>query len=204
MFGELLATPGVTEILELRSRLGFLAFHGGALERVTDIVASDAAERSGASYYGILMPDDVDVHLPSKHVDPAQSHLLARFIDHVDVAIAIHGYGRPDRRWSILLGGRNRVLARHVAGYLRSALPHYDVADQLDDVPPELAGQHVDNPVNRPVGAGVQIELPPMVRWNWVHRGWSDDGGAARARQTEALVEALAAAALTWPTPARS
>ena len=49
---ELLSRPTVEEILHLRSpRLGFMAFHGGRLEKVTDVVATEAAARSGASYY---------------------------------------------------------------------------------------------------------------------------------------------------------
>ena len=44
---------GVSEHSTLRSTFGFMAFHGGALEEMTDIVASRAAERAGASYYGI-------------------------------------------------------------------------------------------------------------------------------------------------------
>ena len=53
-FAELLATTGVHEVCELRSRIGFMAYHGGALEEQTDVIASQAAQRSGASYYGVL------------------------------------------------------------------------------------------------------------------------------------------------------
>ena len=38
-FGELLSTDGVVEVSELRSRFGFCAFHGGNLERLTDLGA---------------------------------------------------------------------------------------------------------------------------------------------------------------------
>ena len=38
-FAELLAMPGVEEQLELRSRFGFMAYHGGALEEMTDVIA---------------------------------------------------------------------------------------------------------------------------------------------------------------------
>ena len=57
-FRELLATPGVREVCHLRGSLGFMAYHGGSLEALTDIVAEQAAERSGASYYGVLQPPD--------------------------------------------------------------------------------------------------------------------------------------------------
>src|SRR3954451_21568862 len=90
----LLATPGVEEVLELRSRFGFMAYHGGSLEEVTDVVASAAAERSGASYYGVLQPADLQWHIPSTKVDPDQSANLRAFLDHVDVAVTVHGYGR--------------------------------------------------------------------------------------------------------------
>ena len=44
MFDELLAHEGVEEIVELRSTFGFMAYHGGSLEEVTDVVATAAAE----------------------------------------------------------------------------------------------------------------------------------------------------------------
>ena len=40
MLSELLASPGVREESVLRSRFGFMAFHGGALEEMTDVIAA--------------------------------------------------------------------------------------------------------------------------------------------------------------------
>ena len=88
VFADLLAQPGVTEELTIGSRVGFLAFHGGSLERMTDVIAREAAARSGASYYGVLLPEGLHWHIPSKLVDPAASPRLAGFLDHVDVARA--------------------------------------------------------------------------------------------------------------------
>lgn len=65
---ELLAYENVSEECELRSSFGFMAFHGGELEEMTDIIASRAAERAGASYYGIQLPDNLEWHIL------AQSH----------------------------------------------------------------------------------------------------------------------------------
>ena len=90
-FEALLAQPGVNEVLQLDSRFGFMAFHGGWLEEVTDDIASTAAERSGSSYYGVLQGPDDQWHIPSHLVNPAESANLARFLDHVDVVIAVHG-----------------------------------------------------------------------------------------------------------------
>lgn len=204
MFDELLAHPGVIEELELRSTVGFLAFHGGSLERMTDVVAREAAQRAGASYYGVLQPDDLRWHLPSKVVDPAHSPALRRFVDHVEVAIAVHGYGRPDAWTTILLGGRNRSLAAHVAGHVAPVLADYQVIDEIDLIPVELRGLHPDNPVNRVRGGGVQVELPPRVRgigpyWDRVDldAGSTAPPGALRPH-TEALVAGLALAARRW------
>ena len=63
-FAELLALPGVEEVCELRGRFGFMAFHGGSLEAMTDRIASEAAERSGASYYGVHQPKGLRVAHP--------------------------------------------------------------------------------------------------------------------------------------------
>jgi phage replication-related protein YjqB (UPF0714/DUF867 family) len=195
-FAELLATEGVEEVLELRSRFGFLAFHGGSLERMTDVIAGAAAERAGASLYAVLQPPELRWHLPSARFSPAVSPALARFVDHVEVAVALHGYGRHGRWTSLLLGGTNRELAAHVGRSL-AAVEHHEVVTELDAIPPELRGLHPDNPVNLPAGGGVQLELPPRVRGLTPHwAGWS---GPGLPPPTEALVEALAEAAAGWP-----
>ena len=109
-FAELLAMTGVQEVCELRSRIGFMAYHGGSLEEQTDVIASLAAERSGASFYAVLQPADVQWHIPSHQVGPRSSAQLKAFIEHVDIVITIHGFGRRDHFTSLLLGGRNRDL----------------------------------------------------------------------------------------------
>ena len=41
----LLSRPGVTERCELRSRIGVMAYHGGALEQATDVIAAITADQ---------------------------------------------------------------------------------------------------------------------------------------------------------------
>jgi phage replication-related protein YjqB (UPF0714/DUF867 family) len=192
MFAELLAHEGVEELCQLRSRFGLMAFHGGNLEKGTDAAAVAAAERSDASLYAVCQPPDLRWHIPSTAVRPAESERLAAFLDHVDVVVAVHGYGAEGYWTTLLLGGRNRLLAAHVGAALRAELgPHgYDVVDDLDAIPSRLRGVHRDNPVNLPRGGGVQLELPPRVR------GTSP---LSRPEYTEALIDGLAAAAATWP-----
>ncbi|HEX7120314.1 MAG TPA: poly-gamma-glutamate hydrolase family protein [Longimicrobiales bacterium] len=197
MFRELLERDDVEEVLELRGRVGFLAFHGGALERVTDVVAEEAAARADASLYVIRHPEGVP-HVPSSLVDPAHSSRLRAFLEHVSVAIAVHGYGRDDRRRHVLIGGRNRRLAHHLRDHLVAALPDYDHVTDLDQIPRELRGLHPGNPVNRPRHAGAQIELPPVLRWHREQWGWSDTPPIGRAPQVDLLIDALARAANAW------
>jgi phage replication-related protein YjqB (UPF0714/DUF867 family) len=194
---QLLATPGVEEVLDLRSRFGFMAFHGGGLEEVTDVVAGGAASAAGASYYGVLHPRDLDVHLPSTRFGPDGSPRLASFLAHVDVVVTIHGYGRRGRWTTLLAGGSNRVLAEHLAAHLRPALPGYEVVTDLDGIPEGLRGLHPANPVNLPRGGGVQLELPPRVRGRTPR---SPPAGAdGLAAPTRDLITALASAARSWP-----
>ena len=195
-FADLLAAPGVEEIVELRGSLGFMAYHGGALEAMTDVIAGAAAERSGASLYAVVQPDGMRDHLPSTKVRPAESPALASFLAHVDVVITIHGFGRRGLFTSLLLGGRNRDLAEHVGAHLRSRLPAYSVLTDLEAIPRELRGLHETNPVNVPRQCGVQIELPPRVRG--ASPMWWDWEGPGLTPHTLALVEALAEAATTW------
>jgi phage replication-related protein YjqB (UPF0714/DUF867 family) len=206
VFAELLAHPGVTEELELRGPVGFLAFHGGSLEQVTDTIARAAAARSGSSLYAVVQPPDLHWHIPSKLIDPEASPSLRAFLDHVEVGIALHGYGRANRFLTLLLGGTHRPLAAHTAVHLRAALTDggfepYEIVDELDDIPLELRGLHPDNPVNRVRGGGVQIELPPRVRGlgpYWAERE-GERSGDGLTPHTEALIDGLARAATTWP-----
>jgi phage replication-related protein YjqB (UPF0714/DUF867 family) len=196
MFAELLAHEGVEEICELRSSFGLMAFHGGNLEAATDVIASAAAEQSGASLYAVVQPPDLRWHIPSTSVRPDESPRLAEFIDHVDVVVAIHGYGAEGFWTTLLLGGRNRELARHVGAALRAQLAVHDheVVDDLNAIPARLRGVHRDNPVNLPRQGGVQLELPPRVR------GTSP---LSKPEYTTALIAGLATAASTWGTTAR-
>jgi phage replication-related protein YjqB (UPF0714/DUF867 family) len=182
---ELLALPGVTEVCELRSPIGFLALHGGSQDRGTHEIASQAAERSGASYYAIVQPRDLRVHLTSRLHDPAQSTKLTSFLDHVEIAISVHGFGRdsltlavdlgrdvciepygPARRGrqtgplqGVILGGLNPDLLDVARTLLGDRFPGYRVGGEQIRL-----GFHPRNPVNLPPAHGVQIELPPSLR----------------------------------------
>jgi phage replication-related protein YjqB (UPF0714/DUF867 family) len=200
-FTRRLAEPGVVEICELGSRFGFMAFHGGALEQKTDEIATAAAERSGASLYAVLHPPPDPAHLPSTLVRPAASPALARFIEHVDVVVTIHGYGRSGRFTEVLLGGRNRELAATIAARLRAVLVDYRAVTDLDEIPRELRGLHPDNPVNLPAHAGVQIELPPRARG--LGPRWADWDGDGLVPPAQTLVDVLADVAAGWSEPER-
>ena len=193
---HLLTMDGVSEHSELRSSFGFMAFHGGALEEMTDIVASRAAERAGASYYGIQLPDNLEWHIPSHKVTADQSPALNQFLNHVNIVITVHGFGRAGFFTSLLLGGRNRRLAMHLSESLQRHLPAYRILDDLDDIPQNLRGLHQDNPVNAVEHAGVQLELPPRVRGS--SPLWWDWEGPGLTPHTESLIDALVECATTW------
>jgi phage replication-related protein YjqB (UPF0714/DUF867 family) len=196
-FAELLAHDGVEEDLELRSTFGFMAFHGGNLEEGTDLVAAAAADAAGASLYAVRQPVSLRWHVPSIEVGPAESPALAAFLAHVDVAVAVHGYGRAGLWTSLLLGGGHRELATHVAGHLREALPGYEIVDELDAIPVDLRGVHRRNPVNLPRHGGVQLELPPRTRSRTVPL-WAELPADEPIPHQVALIGGLARAARAW------
>ena len=196
-FAELLAHDGVEEDLELRSAFGLMAFHGGSLEEGTDVIAAAVAEQAGASLYAVRQPVGLRWHLPSVEVGPADSDALATFVDHVDVAIAVHGYGRDGMWTSLLLGGRNRELAGHVGAHLRTAMPGYEVLDDLESIPNDLRGVHRANPVNLPREAGVQLELPPRTRSRTVPM-WRDLPDTQPVPHQQDLIAGLVAAVTSW------
>jgi phage replication-related protein YjqB (UPF0714/DUF867 family) len=185
VLAELLAHDGVEEVLERRGPVGILAVHGGSLERDTDAIAREVADRAGASLYALVQPEDLRWHIPSALIDPAQSPALSAFLDHVDRVVSIHGFGREGFFTTLLLGGANRAWAAELASHLRPALPGYTIEDDLDGVPAALRGLHPANPVNRPPGGGVQVELPPRIR---------GQGPNADLAARAALVDALAGA----------
>jgi phage replication-related protein YjqB (UPF0714/DUF867 family) len=193
---ELLARPEVVEQCELRSTFGLMAIHGGGLEVMTDVIAAAAAESAGASYYAVVHPDDVQHHLSSLRYRVEESPALAAFVDHVDVVVSLHGYGREGSWTSILAGGRNRHLATTVAAEAAARLPDYEVITDLERIPVELRGLSILNPVNLPRQRGVQLELPPRVRGlSPLSPPPGDDG---MSPPTRALIEALAAVVERW------
>ncbi len=189
---SLLRRNDVAEESELRSSFGICAYHGGGLEKVTDVIAKEAAAACGASYYGLALPDDPDVHIASADVDPSDSAALDGFFAHVKTVMTIHGFGRHDQLRTVMLGGRNRALAMSLGDRLRTNLgDEFEVVDDLESIPTELRGIHPDNPVNLPANAGVQVELPPGARWNREEWGWSDHAGVSRAAQVDQVIAAI-------------
>ncbi len=182
-WAELLAHPRVHEEASRAGPVGFMAFHAG-LESGTYEIAAAAAEASGSSLYTVRQPDTLRWHVPSTQVDPAGSEVLAEWLDHVERVIAVHGYGRHQRPWDVLVGGADRDRAREVARGLRAAHHRLRIVDDPDDIPTGLRGRHPDNPVNRARDGGAQIELPVRARLGpmvpgiaaslaGVARGWS-------------------------------
>jgi phage replication-related protein YjqB (UPF0714/DUF867 family) len=190
----------------LRSPVGFMALHGGSQDRGTDSIARQAAERTGASYYAIVQPGGLRVHLTSRLHDPDQSESLRAFLRHVKIAISVHGFGRdgflfwlnPERGpvidlygpallggqtaplRGIILGGRNAGLLRAARGLFHDRPAGYHVADERVRL-----GFHPDNPVNLPSLAGIQIELPPSLR------GIGDFGEHLVPREDEKVAETI-------------
>jgi phage replication-related protein YjqB (UPF0714/DUF867 family) len=191
---ELLVSPGVIEVSTLRSRFGFLAIHGGGLEKMTDVIAERAAQAADASVYVVRHPESYPHHLPSASYRAGESARLDAFLDHVDVVVSLHGYGRIGRTMQLLAGGGNRALAAHLAHHV--SVPGYQVVTDLEVIPRELRGLHQDNPVNRVRGGGAQLELTPRVRGISPRSGVAGDDGLPPA--TSALIRGLASAAQSW------
>ncbi len=162
-----------------------MALHGGSQDRGTDQLACRAARQSGSSYYAIVQPRGLRVHLTSRLHNPAHSERLQGFLRHVEIAISVHGFGRdsfsfwvdpgrgpmldlygPALRGTqtgplrgVIVGGRNPDLLDAARRLLRDRFAGYHVADERVRL-----GFHPDNPVNLPSAAGIQIELPPGLR----------------------------------------
>jgi phage replication-related protein YjqB (UPF0714/DUF867 family) len=205
---ELLVLPGIREECVLRSSVGFMALHGGSQDRGTEQIAERAAEQAGASYYAIVQPSGLRVHLTSRRHHPDHSALLRAFLEHVRVAISVHGFGRdgfalwieagrglviepygPARTGQqtgplrgIIVGGLHSDLLRAARALLHDRFEGYHVADERVRL-----GFHPDNPVNLPSAHGIQVELPPGLR------GIGDFGETLVPRQDGVVTEVVAA-----------
>ena len=152
-----------------RSNVGVMALHGGSQDRGTEQIARRAADQAGASYYAIVQPPGLRVHLTSRLHNPDHSARLQAFMEHVDVAISVHGFGRdgfafwidPDRGLiiepygpaivgrqagplrAIIVGGMNSQLVEAACElFQRRFAGSYHVADERVRL-----GFHPDNPV---------------------------------------------------------
>jgi phage replication-related protein YjqB (UPF0714/DUF867 family) len=205
---ELLSIPGMREECILRSHVGFMALHGGWQDRGTAQIAERAAEQAGASYYAIVHPSGLRVHLTSRLYDPDHSAPLRAFLRHVDIAISVHGFGRdgfslfldPERGLvvepygpairgrqtgplrGIIVGGMNVELLGAARRLFQRRFAGYHVADERVRL-----GFHPDNPVNLPLAHGVQVELPPGLR------GIGDFGEILVPRQDGVVSDVVAA-----------
>jgi len=198
-FAEVLALPGVQERQIIRSRFALLAYHGGHVERVTSMIATMASRAANASLYTVEQPEENAVHIPSIRVTPDDSPALADLLASVDWICTVHGYGRRMEDQHVLIGGLNRPLAEHVARHLDEVLDsRYRIIADLAEIPPELRGVHKKNPANIASGGGIQLELPPALRWNSDVRVWADEPGTNPTKDILALVDGLSSAIRTW------
>jgi phage replication-related protein YjqB (UPF0714/DUF867 family) len=161
VLAELIATEGVREIAITRGRVVIMALHGG-VERATFPIAEAIAAETGASLYAVVQPEDFFWHVPSTEFDPAKSEALATVVDHADLAVSLHGFGRRGLEDAVLLGGSHRPLAAALGAAMRAA--DVRAIDELHVIPPGLRGVHPANPVNLPQHGGVQIEMSASVR----------------------------------------
>ena len=161
VFDQLLAHPEVSERLELASTVGVMALHGG-IEKETDAIAAEVASRTGASLYLVHQSERLRWHVPSIQYDPGASEQLASFLDHIDVAVSVHGFGRRHLKRTVLVGGASDALAAEMSHRLRSTTSLNVLTG--DAIPPGLEGRHPSNPVNLPRGGGVQLELSHSCR----------------------------------------
>jgi phage replication-related protein YjqB (UPF0714/DUF867 family) len=181
------------ELLHVAGPVGLLALHGGGIEPGTETMARFVARETGASLYvyaGRLSRGNLRLHRPSHRTSEIRP-LLQGFLDHVRVAISIHGHGRSLRR--VYLGGLNEALIRRFADMARAVLPQYEWVSEPSAIPPELRGQHPRNTVNLPPDKGVQLELPRSLRRTGARAKLAGDGLVV-AEVLSRLVHEVAAA----------
>lgn len=162
VLADLIGTDGVVEELVLRGPVGVMALHGG-LEAGTAPAGRQCARLAGASFYAVVQPGDFRWHVPSTRFDPLESRKLTTFLEHVKMAVSIHGFGRAGLEGTVLVGGRNTRVRRAIGRAITRNADVRVIADS-NRIPAGLGGMHPRNPVNLPEFGGVQIELSPQAR----------------------------------------
>ena len=123
VLADLIGTDGVVEELVLRGPVGVMALHGG-LEAGTAPAGRQCARLAGASFYAVVQPGDFRWHVPSTRFDPLESRKLTTFLEHVKMAVSIHGFGGQASRARFSLEDATPVFAVRSGG-LSPATPMF-------------------------------------------------------------------------------
>lgn len=143
--------------------LAVIAIHGGTIEPGTMELARAVAGRDHSFYAfeGLVVSDrSWDLHVTSKNFDEPRALEL---IERHSGCLSIHGFTKPTRAPTVLLGGLNKKfqeIIRSELGHLREQYPDLVVAAAENP----FGGVHPRNVVNRAERRGTQVELSADLR----------------------------------------
>jgi phage replication-related protein YjqB (UPF0714/DUF867 family) len=163
--------------------IGITAYHGGGIEiGSTELMQYIYEKKTTWSWYGfegLLSADNSNLHITSTHYDEPRG---MDFVSYVNRAVSLHGASGTDP--ITYIGGMDVI----TKAFIKSRLEAKGFVVTSASTESGIAGETVENFVNRPPKGGVQLEMSTQLRKSFfLNDDWSKTARSNKANWTQKL-----------------